>query len=90
MLSYQGKLRSTSFTCIPVRVELDARYLISFSAGLSYLAEINNDNTAYPQVDIAELTVDYWFTPGWSIQAGTGAYTSDGMASITLTTSVRF
>ncbi|MDG6100057.1 hypothetical protein EXU34_21595 [Alteromonas sp. ZYF713] len=74
------------------RVELDARYFFNqrFSAGLSYLAEIDNDSNAYPRDDIAELTVDYWFTPGWSIQAGAGAYTSGGMASITLATSVRF
>lgn len=77
------------------RIEVDARYFFNrrFSTSLAYLTEISTDEYAFTESDVAELTVDYWFTPGWSLQAGAGVYTGgdeSGLAAITLSTSLRF
>ena len=53
----------------------------------------DESNYLYDDGDIAELTLDYWFTRNFSLQVGAGARIGgddDGLATVTLTTSYRF
>ena len=74
---------------------LDVRYFFNpgISLNFTYLMDEDDSNYLYDDGDIAELTLDYWFTRNFSLQVGAGARVGgddDGLATVTLTTSYRF
>lgn len=78
-----------------LRATLDARYFFNpdVSLNLTYLIEENDEDYLYDEGDIAEITLDYWFSRHFSLQVGAGARIGgdeDGLATVTLTTSYRF
>ena len=82
---FSGELRTT----------LDARYFFNpdVSVNLTYLMKKDESDYRYEEGDVAELTLDYWFTRNFSLQVGAGARIGgddDGLATVTLTTSYRF
>ena len=82
---FSGELRTT----------VDARYFFNHdvSLNLTYLMKEDESDYRYEEGDVAELTLDYWFTRNFSLQVGAGARIGgddDGLATVTLTTSYRF
>ncbi len=78
-----------------LRTTVDARYFFNqdVSLNLTYLMKEDESDYRYEEGDVAELTLDYWFTRNFSLQVGAGARIGgddDGLATVTLTTSYRF